>query len=113
MTTPSPFLAWKAEAELLAQSIAEAWHEFQSMGCTGEKRFAAVEAARAALSAHLLAVPMGDPVAWMRQHDGAQTSAAQRVHATEAGANDVARMFRDDGYQCLVLPLFTKPEGMA
>jgi hypothetical protein len=115
MTTPSPFLAWHAEAMRYAEMMADAsWANavaFDDHEC--EATAHKVAAARAALSAHLLAVPMGEPVAWMRQHDGAQTSAAQRVHATEAGANDVARMFRDDGYQCLVLPLFTKPEGMA
>ena len=52
MTTPTPFLAWHAEAMRLANALIAAE--------VRKDRDGGLTAARAALSAHLLAVPLGD-----------------------------------------------------
>jgi hypothetical protein len=62
MTTPSPFLAWHAEAERLIEQIADrSWQAAtnRAAGSYGREQncMQSVTAARAALSAHLLAVP--------------------------------------------------------
>ena len=100
MTTPSPFLAWHAEAERLIEVIALASFERGVAVTSGQTDYAADRgehraAARAALSAHLLAVPIGEPRAWVcPTEDGDYLRSAPTDHS---------------GW----LPLFTKPEGMA
>ena len=89
MTTPSPFLAWHAEAMRLAeQMMRDSW-------ATGDD--AAWQPGYAALSAHLLAVPMGSPAA----------EAVMDLCADHQGPVE-AMTYIPEG-----TPLFTKPEGMA
>jgi hypothetical protein len=97
MTTPSPFLAWHAEAMRLADKAAFALGELETSLMDGDVAASTklLSDARAALSAHLLAVPMGEPRAWVcPTEDGDYLRSAPTDHA---------------GW----LPLFTKPEGMA
>jgi hypothetical protein len=103
MTTPSPFLAWHAEAMRLADRMCA--HAIGSALFTPDRRRAeseALAAARAALSAHLLAVPIGEPVAW---RDPSNVDAKQSITFGRATAEKWPHIY--------TVPLFTKPEGMA
>jgi hypothetical protein len=99
MTTPTDFQRWHARALALADECETAalnyWH---ALGDEHADALRALREARAALSAHLLAVPMGEPVGyWL---DG--TSVADM-----SGKNPGEEA--DDWWR----PLFTKPEGIA
>ena len=102
---PAGWAEWKAKALELADAIASAQ--------VNDDRDHGLAAARAALAAHLDSLPMGPPVVWLRECAELKVSAAQRVHATQADANDVAQMYRDDGYECSVSPLYRHPKESA
>ena len=108
MTTPSPFLAWHAEAMRYAEMMADAsWANavaFDDHEC--EATAHKVAAARAALSAHLLAVPMGEPVAW-----SAGIKWPQKERALSEQIVKLTR--REQAVFGFSVPRFTKPEGMA
>jgi hypothetical protein len=93
MTTPTDFQRWHAEAMSLADRYADL---MDSSDADPFGNFEVVTA-RAALSAHLLAVPMGERVGYFQTDSMGQT---YQVGAEFAGDSDV-------------FPLFTKPEGMA
>jgi len=101
MTTP--FQAWHKQAMMLANDYASAeaavyWEADQGWLVDRlVKRETERDAARAALSAHLLAVPMGERVGYFQTDSMGQT---YQVGAEFAGDPDVFQ-------------LFTKPEGMA
>ncbi len=88
MTTPTDFAAWRAEAMRLADEI---------RGTAFREEYEACDAARAALSQHLLAVPMGSPAA----------EAVMNLCADHQGPVE-AMTYIPEGTH-----LFTKPEGMA
>jgi hypothetical protein len=114
MTTPTDFLAWKARAEKLAEDLADAtWGLARAYSPLDEERQSAkVQTARAALSAHLLAVPIGEPVAWRARHlpDSPGASPGEWGHT---GNRAMAEHHAHAASLFEVQPLFTKPEGMA
>ena len=110
MTTPSPFLAWHAEAMRYAEMMADAsWANavaFDDHEC--EATAHKVAAARAALSAHLLAVPMGEPAVWGAKVNGQWFGYSRSREALVEEIEERLSTTAD-----VVVPQFTKPEGMA
>ena len=106
MTTP--FQAWQTEAMRLADEYAELTSNQNDDCCPAPRPTDAhVESTRASLSAHLLAVPMGEPVAHRARVDGLWFHAADK--------DGLCRALRVN-LGCapeLIESLFTKPEGMA
>jgi len=104
--TPTPFGEWLAEAERLAD-------EYATIGERHGRGIFSIEslqAARAALSAHLVRVPMGEPVAWahIRDADMVRNLPANHVgHPTE-----LFKVEQKGLHSKGRLPLYTKPEGM-
>jgi hypothetical protein len=107
MTTPTDFQRWHARALELAEAYATERADEVRCGAIGVITMEPdPEAARAALSAHLLAVPIGEPVAHRARVDGMWFHAADKdglrksLQVTMACVPEVME------------PLFTKPEGM-
>ena len=96
----TPFQAWHAEALRLADQCEEtALHYWQAIGNEHADALRALQEARAALSEHLLAVPMGEPVAWLVLDSNLFTN-----------VKETGELWKKAGLPSS--PLFTKPEGM-
>lgn len=110
--TTTTFPEWHAEAMRLADEHANAEAAVKREADQGwfasrlEELKTTRDAARAALSAHLLAVPMGEPVAWST---GIQWP--QKEHALSEQVVKLTR--REQAVFGFSVPLFTKPEGIA
>lgn len=103
---PAAWAEWRSKTLELAR-------ECERCACANEaewipnQRYTAAEldAARAALAAHLDEVPMGDPRGWLRHGPNLD----DHVHLDKVAADWTAECYRQDGFRCYVSPLYRHP----